>query len=100
FVADRIALTDQASAVLDSVGVPHGVHQGAHPRRDHSKRIQVASAMTLAKRGWPTADLVIVDEAHSQIKNTLKQIQDRKATTIGLTATPFSPALGVTYDAV
>lgn len=100
FVCDRIALIDQTSEVLDRYGIPHGVIQGAHWRREAHHKIQVASAQTLARRGWPAADLIIVDEAHSQIKSTQNVTDRREVITIGLSATPFSDGLGKHYDGV
>lgn len=100
FVADRIALIDQTSAVLDRFGIPHGVIQGSHWRWRPWERIQVASPQTLARRQWPEADLVIVDEAHTLHKTTLRKIDEREVIAIGLTATPFTKGMGKHYDAV
>jgi len=100
FVADRIALVDQTSAVLDAYGIPHGVIQADHWRHRPWERIQVASAQTLKKRCWPEADLIIVDEAHGIDKATVKRTDRRDCVTIGLTATPFAKGLGKHYDKV
>lgn len=100
FVADRVALIDQTSATLDQYGIPHGVIQADHWRRRGYERIQVASAQTLARRGWPDVDLIIVDEAHGLSKVITDRIRDRNTVTIGLTATPFTRGLGKFYDAV
>lgn len=101
FVADRIALVDQTSAVLDRYGIPHGIIQADHWRQRPWERIQVASAQTLARRGWPQGcDLIIVDEAHTAYAATLKRIAARDCVTIGLTATPFTKGLGKHYDGV
>lgn len=101
FVADRISLIDQTSAVLDEYGVPHGVIQGDHWRYRPYERIQVASPQTLARRKWPAGlDLIIVDEAHTSHRTTLRQIGKRECVTIGLTATPFSRGMAKHYDAV
>lgn len=101
FVCDRISLVNQTSATLDQYGIPHGILQGSHWRYRPWERIQVASAATLARRGWPEKfDLVIVDECHSQVKDTIEIISKRKVVTIGLTATPFSKGLGKVYDAM
>lgn len=100
FVADRIALIDQTSATLDKYGIAHGVIQGQHWRYRPYEHIQVASAQTLAKRGWPDADLIIVDEAHALQKTVTDRIARRDVVTIGLTATPFTKGLGRHYDSV
>ena len=98
-VVDRIPLVDQTSRTLDSYGIPHGVIQGDHWRRN-DEPIQIASAQTLIKRGWPKADLIIVDECHTLIMNIAKRIALRDAITIGLSATPFTPGLAKYYDTV
>lgn len=100
FIADRIPLIDQTSAVFDQHGIPHGVIQGQHWRNRPWERVQVASAQTLARRKWPPADLIIVDEAHTIHRNVVARIAKRDVVTIGLTATPFTRGLGKYYDAV
>lgn len=100
FLCDRISLIDQTSAMLDDYGIPHGVIQAQHWRFQPHQRIQVASAATLEKRGWPETDLLIVDEAHTIRKHTADRIIKRDVVTIGLTATPFTKGMGKLYDAV
>lgn len=100
FVADRISLIDQTSATLDAYGIAHGVIQGDHWRCRPYERIQVASAQTLARRKWPDADLIIVDEAHGLSRTVTERIKTRDTVVIGLTATPFTKGLGKFYDAV
>lgn len=100
FVADRISLVDQTSAVLDAEGIAHGVLMGAHWRHRPWERVQVASAQTLQRRGWPEADLRIIDECHSQYKTVIDEIDRRDVVTIGLSATPFTRGLGKHYDRV
>ena len=101
FVCDRISLINQTSATLDLYGIPHGVMQAQHWRYRPWERIQVASAATLARRQWPEdIDLIIIDECHSQVKNTIDRISKRDCITIGLSATPFSKGLGKNYDSV
>ncbi len=100
FVADRIALIEQTSATFDRYGIPHGVIQGDHPRWKPWERIQVASAQTLAKRGWPEADLIIVDECHAMMKTVTDRIKARDTVVIGLSATPMTKGLGKLYDGI
>lgn len=100
FVCDRVALIDQTSATFDAYGIPHGVIQADHWRFRPWERIQVASIDTIARREWPDADLIVVDEAHTVHKATAKRIAQRDCVTIGLTATPFSKGLGKHYDGV
>lgn len=96
FIVDRVALTDQTSAVFDEYGIHHGVVQGDHPRWLPKENVQVCSAQTLARRKLPRdPDLIIVDEAHCQYKSTLEYIEKNpQAVVVGLTATPFTAGMG------
>ena len=96
FVCDRTTLINQTSRVADSYGLSaHGIIQADHWRRDASMPFQIASAQTLAKRGyWPEADVILIDECHTQMKVWTEHIKRTKAACIGLSATPFSPGLG------
>lgn len=100
FVVERLSLVNQTSVMLDKFGIDHGVIQGNHWRTRPGEKIQVATAQTLRKRGWPKCDLIIVDEAHVQMRDTLDRISLRDCITIGLTATPFSKGMGKFYDGI
>lgn len=101
FVADRVSLIDQTSAVFDRYEIAHGVIQANHWRWRPWESIQVASAQTLARRQWPEGlDLIVVDEAHTLHKTVVERIAARDCYVIGLTATPFTRGLGVHYDRV
>ncbi len=98
FVADRRTLINQTSEVADSLGlISHSVLMAGHWRFNPALPFQIASAQTLARRSWPEADLIIVDEAHTQLKAVTDHIQTCKAAVIGLSATPFSNGLGKLY---
>jgi superfamily II DNA or RNA helicase len=57
--------------------------------------LQVASAQTIAKREyWPQLDVLVVDEAHTQMKVWTEYAMQSGAAVIGLSATPFSNGLG------
>lgn len=99
FVCDRSTLIDQTSATADRYGLStHGVIQASHWRTDYSKAFQIASAQTLARREWPDADVIIVDEAHTQLKAWTEHIPKCRAVVIGLSATPFSSGLGKLFS--
>lgn len=98
FVCDRSTLILQTSAVADRYGLTaHGVLQANHWRFNLNEHFQIASAQTLARRSWPDADVIIVDEAHTQHSSTVEHIRSTKAVVIGLSATPFSKGLARTY---
>ena len=95
FVADRRTLINQTSEVADSLGlISHGVMMSNHWRYNVHLPFQIASAQTLARRSWPDADLIIIDEAHTQLKAWTDYIPTCRAAVIGLSATPFSDGLG------
>ena len=62
--------------------------------------MQICSQQTLARRKWPDADIIFVDEAHTVTETVKKRIAARDTVTIGLTATPFTKGLGKHYDAI
>ncbi|MFT4266556.1 MAG: helicase-related protein [Xenophilus sp.] len=99
FVCDRVTLIDQTSATADRYGLSdHGVIQADHWRTDYSKKFQIASAQTLERRQWPEADVIVVDEAHTQLGAWVRHIPTTRAAVIGLSATPFSPGLGKLFS--
>jgi DNA repair protein RadD len=100
FVVDRLSLIEQTSMAFQRCGIDHGVIQASHPRFRPSEPVQVCSIQTLARRRWPDAQLIVVDEAHTVTETVKKRIEPRDTITIGLTATPFTRGLGKLYDAV
>lgn len=100
FVVDRVSLVDQTSAVFDTYGIPHGVMQGSHWRCRPYEPIQICSAQTLARRGFPNGlDLLIVDECHVQHKAVVDFIKNNpRVKVVGLSATPFAKGLGGVFD--
>lgn len=101
FVADRTTLINQTSETADRYGLTsHGIIQSDHWRTKPQHLFQIASSQTLARRKWPAADVVIVDECHTQHSAWVEHIQSTKAVVIGLSATPFSPGLGKLFSRV
>lgn len=95
FVADRTTLINQASESADRYGLAaHGIMQADHPRTDPSMPFQICSAQTMQRREWPDADVIIVDEAHTQLKSWVDHAMQCRARVVGLSATPFSKGLG------
>jgi len=96
FLCDRTTLINQTSAAADGYGLrEHGVIQANHWRRQPEQLLQIASAQTIAKREyWPQLDVLVVDEAHTQMKVWTEFAQNTQAAVIGLSATPFSVGLG------
>lgn len=100
FVVDRLNLVDQTSVMFDRYGLPHGVIQSEHPRYRPSLPIQVCSAQTLLRRGWPEANIDVLDECHILSKSAKDRIESKRSIVVGLTATPFTKGLGKYFDAV
>jgi superfamily II DNA or RNA helicase len=100
FLCDRTTLINQTSAAADAYGLnQHGVVQANHWRRQPDQLLQIASAQTIQKRGfWPKVDVLVVDEAHTQMKVWTEFAMETKAAVIGLSATPFSKGLGKIFS--
>ena len=97
FTVDRIALLEQTSRAFYEAGIPHGLIGGGVVR-GLTEPIKVAMVQTLARRGWPPADVVFVDECHYQFKFLRETLPELKCPYIGLTATPMTKGMGNTYQ--
>jgi DNA repair protein RadD len=95
FMCDRTTLINQTSEAADKYGLSaHGILQASHWRMNSDSPFQIASAQTVARRQWPDADVIVIDEAHTQLKAWTEFIPTCRAKVIGLSATPFSAGLG------
>lgn len=100
FLCNRVHLVEQTSRRFLRSGIKHGIIQGANTVRTYED-VLVASIQTVARRGLPEVDLLIIDEAH-----TVAGSKDYRAViaaakgipVIGLSATPYSRGLGKQYD--
>jgi superfamily II DNA or RNA helicase len=102
FLVDRIVLGDQMIDRLWEAGLPISVMQGSHPMFNPQQPIQIVSIQTLARRGpdqWPTVDVFCQDECHAQYE-AVRRVMDKWSLIpwIGLTATPWTRGLGLTWD--
>jgi len=100
FLCDRTTLINQTSEAADGYGLRnHGVVQANHHRRRPEEPLQIASAQTIQKRGYfPQLDVLVVDEAHTQMKVWTEYAVNSGAAVIGLSATPFSAGLGKIFS--
>jgi DNA repair protein RadD len=95
FVCDRTTLINQTSSVADEYGLSaHGIIQAKHWRVDKRSKFQIASCQTLARRGWPDVDVLVIDECQTLYKTWVDHVETCRAHVIGLSATPFSAGLG------
>lgn len=99
FLANRIHLVEQASRRFLASGIEHGIIQSDNTRDVHLP-VLVGSIDTVAKRGFPECDVVVVDEAHAvagSSKYRRVMFGNFAKPIIGLSATPFSAGLGKRY---
>jgi superfamily II DNA or RNA helicase len=99
FLCNRINLVSQTSRRFLRSGISHGVIQGSNTTRTY-ENVLVASIQTVAKRGLPEVDLLVIDEGHSVAgsKDYRNIIFGFKGPVIALSATPWSRGLGKQYD--
>ena len=103
FGVDRQILVNDMSARLFSYGINHGVIMSGHPNFRPHLPVQVVSLQTIEKRRWADdIDLLIVDEAHANMRTSLLDFvkNSPKTRVIGATATPFHPGMGAVYEFV
>lgn len=98
FLCNRIHLVAQASRRFHKAGISHGIIQGSNTREVWAP-VLVASIQTVARRGLPEVDLLIIDEAHAVAgsKDFREVIRLAKCPVIGLSATPYARGLGKQY---
>ena len=103
FGVDRQILVNDMSAKLFSFDINHGVIMSGHPNFRPHLPVQVVSFQTLEKRGWADdIDLLIVDEAHANMRASLLDFVKKSTRTkvLALTATPFHPGMKDVYKFV
>jgi superfamily II DNA or RNA helicase len=100
FLCNRVHLVEQTSRRFLRSGIKHGIIQGANTTRTY-ENVLVASIQTVARRGLPDVDLLIIDEAHTvagskDYRNVIAM--GKGVPVIGLSATPYAKGLGKHYD--
>ena len=104
FLVPMINLIDQTFARFVENGIDPGdmgVIQADHEWRRPSAPVQICSIQTLARRGMPEVDMLLVDEAHLRdvkLHDWLASDEAKGVLAIGLSATPFAKGLGRVYD--
>lgn len=102
FCVPALSLIDQTVERFWQHGVRDvGVIQADHVLTDWSKPVQICSIQTLERRGFPEADLVIVDECHRRSALVDRWIEHPRWQTVpfvGLSATPWAKGMGKTWD--
>lgn len=100
FLANRIHLVAQTARVLNGYGIECGIIQGANTKAPWSS-VLVCSIQTVARRGLPDVDLLVIDEAHGAAGTKgYHELMALGTPVLGLTATPYSVGLGKHYDSL
>jgi superfamily II DNA or RNA helicase len=100
FLCNRVQLVEQASKAFRKYGIEHGILQGENSRREY-ENVLVCSIQTVAKRGLPEVDFIIIDEGHAvagsqEYRSLMESLVGKPV--ISLSATPFAKGLGKRYD--
>src|SRR5277367_970639 len=102
FVVPLLSLIDQTFERFRENGIDPadmGVVQGNHAWSRPHAPIQICSVQTLARRGFPTVDMVIVDEVHLQFEVIARWMKAHpEMIFIGLSATPWARGMGKHWD--
>lgn len=99
FIANRIGLVEQAARRLRRSGLDVGVLQGDNTHRLDAP-VLACSIHTVARRGLPDIDLIVIDEAHAVAGSRhYRELLCRYSAlpVIGLSATPFARGMGKHY---
>lgn len=100
FCVERTVLLRQfAHEHLAKWGVQYGC-QGGGEEENRDALVQVVTAQTVGRRGWPACDLLVIDEAHLVYEVVKKKILSGDCVVIGLTATPFTKGLGKLFQGI
>ena len=102
FTVPDLSLVDQSFSRFVENGISPddiGVIQADHEWRRANAPVQICSVQTVARRGFPDVDFVVVDECHV----SYKAIEDWKAEGpnkifVGLSATPWARGMAETWD--
>jgi superfamily II DNA or RNA helicase len=100
FLCNRVHLVEQTSRRFLRSGIAHGIIQGGNTARVY-ENVLVASIQTVARRGLPDVDLLIIDEAHTVAGSRecrAVMAAAKGIPVIGLSATPYAKGLGKHYD--
>lgn len=98
---NRKILTGQASRALESAGINHGIlaagYHWAEPFRIQVCSLQTVFSRALGEHPWiemPSADLVVIDEAHSNKAEMAQKVMRhyKDAIILGVSATPIGVA--------
>jgi len=96
FLANRLHLVDQTCRRLTQAGFEYGLIQGQNTSAPW-RSILVCSIQSVASRGLPDVDLLVIDEAHAAAGTSAYRDVMAGKPCIGLTATPYSKGLGKYY---
>jgi DNA repair protein RadD len=99
-IANRVQLVQQMAERFTNAKISYGILQGQNTVDLHHQ-VVICSIATVAKRGLPDTDFIIVDEAHAcagskHYRELMFKLNN--VPVLGLTATPFSKGMAKKYD--
>lgn len=98
-IANRVQLVNQMAERFTASGIDYGILQGQNTHSIH-KPVVICSIDTIASRGLPEVDLIIVDEGHACAgSKSYRELffKLNNVPVIALTATPFSKGMAKRY---
>lgn len=102
FTVPAISLVDQTVEAFEGEGIDAiGVVQANHERTHYGMPVQVCSVQSLARRHFPEAEVVVVDECHQQFEVVKRWMAEKPNTVfVGLTATPWARGMAEDWQAL
>jgi superfamily II DNA or RNA helicase len=102
FIVDRKTLAIQARARFQKYGIRCGLMQGENTELSFDDEAVVATVQTLNSRFEKNPlifdpDIIVIDEVHTLHDTHITLLNFREVPTIGLSATPDNPALGLHF---
>lgn len=102
FCVPALSLIDQTFSRFSENGIEigdMGVMQASHPWSRPNAPVQICSIQTIAKRGFPEVDFVIVDEAHLRFEAIERWMTEHpEKIFVALSATPWAKGMGDFWD--
>lgn len=94
-IANRVQLVRQMAERFDSSGIRYGILQGNNTKAIHNP-VVICSIDTVASRGLPDSDFIIIDEGHACAGSKRYRelmFKFNNVPVIAVTATPFSKGM-------
>jgi len=93
-----VLINQTAKSFMDQGMDQPGIIQADHAWTDSTKRLQIASVQTLARRKTKVFDLYIIDEAHVVYSEIVNLAESTNAPFVALSGSPYTKGLGKIYN--